>query len=427
MGQLENLNKMIALVDVNNFYVSCERLFNPQLRNKPVVVLSNNDGCIISRSQEAKELGIKMGQPLFKATTIIKKNHVQVLSSNYAFYADISNRVMTLLSEFTDIQEIYSIDECFLNMHGYSNLHSIANEIKQRLWRYLRMPVCVGIGPTKVLAKLANRSAKKEPHWKGVFITTSVSEAKMNKIMDSLGADELWGIGRALSLKLKLKGVHSILALKKSSPIFMRKKFSINMEKIIYELNGISCFMIERNNVTKKEIRSSRSFGRNVTNYRDLEEAITTFVSRAAFKARSQNTVSGKITIFVTSNPFNKNAKSYGASIDVILEPPTLHTRTIVRGALRGLKEIYKENINYAKCGVILSNLTEVSKLQDTLVWLKNKETKGLTEVIDKVNNRFNKHSIRPGTQPLKPAWGMKQSYKSQAYTTSWDSLLKVN
>lgn len=418
---------MIALVDVNNFYVSCERLFNPRLRDRPIVVLSNNDGCIISRSQEAKDLGIKMGQPLFKAMTIVKKHRVGVLSSNYPLYADISNRAMTLLSEFTDIQEVYSIDECFLDMNGHHNLSGIAQEIKERLWRYLRMPVCVGIGPTKVLAKLANRCAKKDPYWQGIFITTNIAKDKMDNIMNSLPVDQLWGVGNALSLKLQAKGVCSVLDLKKSNPIFMRKKFSINMERIIYELNGITCFMMECDETKKKEIRCSRSFGKNITLYSDLKEAVTTFVSRAAFKARTQHTTSGMITVFVTTNPFNKKVKGYKASVSIAIEPPTYHTTVIIKAALRGLRKIYKENISYTKCGVILTNLTEISSSQENLLFVKNKQIGLLSDAMDQINNRFNKHSLRLGTQPLNPVWGTKQSYKSQSYTTSWEDLLRVD
>ena len=418
---------MIALVDVNNFYVSCERLFNPYLHDRPVVVLSNNDGCIISRSQEAKDLGIKMGQPLFQAITIIKKYNVQVLSSNYALYADISSRVMTLLSEFTDIQEVYSIDECFLNMNGYHDLPHIAQKIRKKLWRYLRMPVCVGIGPTKVLAKLANRCAKKDPYWQGSFITTNIAEDKMNCIMNSLVVDQLWGIGKSLSLKLQAEDIYSALDLKKANPIFMRKKFSINMERIVYELNGISCFMLESFDTKKKEIRCSRSFGKKVTQYSDLVEAITTFVSRASFKARSQNTISGMIIIFVTTNPFDKRVRGYRANIAIPLEPPTNHTTIIIKAALRGLNKIYKENISYTKCGVILSDLTETEKLQENLTFLRNKEAGMLVGTMDSINNKFDKYSLRLGTQPLKPTWGMRQLNKSQSYTTSWDDLLHVN
>ena len=417
---------MIALVDVNNFYVSCERLFNPYLHDKPVVVLSNNDGCIISRSQEAKDLGIKMGQPLFKVKALLKHHHVQVLSSNYSLYADISDRVMTLLSEFTDIQEVYSIDECFLNMNGQDNLGDIAHKIRVRMWQYLRMPVCVGIGPTKVLAKLANRCAKKDPYWQGVFVTDNITKSGMHSIMRSLPIDQLWGVGKSLSLKLQTNGVFSILDLKKANPIFMRKKFSINIEKIIYELNDIVCFELEQYEKKKKEIRCSRSFGKSITQYHDLKEAITTFASRAAFKSRMQETASGMITIFVTTNPFNKKDTNYSASISLAIEPPTRQTMLIIKVALRGLSKIYKENITYSKCGVILSNLMDVEKSQNILSFLNKRQNNVLTFVMDEINSKFEKDSIRIGTQPRNPSWKMKQLHKSQSYTTSWDDLLCV-
>ena len=416
----------MALVDVNNFYVSCERLFNPYLIDKPVVVLSNNDVCIISRSQEAKDLGIKMGEPLFKVTTMIKQHQVQVLSSNYPLYADISDRVMSLLSGFTDTQEIYSIDECFLNMEGQNNLLDIAQEIKDLLWRYLRMPVCVGIGPTKVLAKFANRCAKKQDQQRGVFMIRDANMSGLHNIMDDLSVDQVWGIGKALSAKLQSKGVYSVWELKHSNPVWMRKVFGINIERIIYELNGISCLLIDNQHVAKQAIRCSRSFGRRVSDYGRLAEAVTTFVGCAALKARKQHTVSNAITIFLSTNPFNKKLRHYQEVITMPLEQPTNHTSLIVKAALDGLRKIYKENVAYSKCGVILNNLEELRKLPYPLITSENKRQVSLTKTIDEINNKFDKYSLRIAFQPLNPSWNMRQAYRSQSYSTSWSDLVSV-
>jgi len=417
---------MIALVDVNNFYVSCERLFNPYLINKPVVVLSNNDGCIISRSQEAKNLGIKMGEPLFKASAIIRQHQVQVLSSNYPLYADISARVMSLLSDFTSTQEIYSIDECFLDMEGHENLQDIARKIKCLLWRYLRMPVCVGIGPTKVLAKLANRCAKKQDQQSGVFIISNAHASELNNMMDDLSVDQIWGVGKALAVKLQRKSIYSILDLKQSNPTWVRKFFGINMERIIYELNGISCLLIDNQYVAKKGIRCSRSFGENVNDYIRLAEAVTTFSGRAALKARSQNTGTNAVTVFLSTNPFNKEHRHYQDAITMPLEQLTNQTNLIVKAALCGLRKIYKQKVAYSKCGVILNNLEELDKLSYALISPTHNRQANLTKIVDEINNKFDKNSLHIAFQPLYPSWDMRQSYRSQSYSTSWSELLLV-
>ena len=297
---------MIALVDVNNFYVSCERLFNPKLSNKPIIVLSNNDGCVISRSNEAKLLGIKMGVPLFKVENIIKLSDIIVLSSNYPLYEDISARTMSLLSYFSNQQEIYSIDECFLDLSGDQDTYGTGQKIKKQLWKYLDMPVCIGIASTKTLAKLANYCAKKQSQWSGVCDLSKLSDIRINSIMSKINVDEVWGIGIKTANKLKAIGINSVLDLKKSNAIYIKKKFSISIEKIIYELNNIICFPIDSNKQLKKQIIASRSFGCPIYNYDLLVEAITTFTSRAALKSRQQNTLAGYVGVFISSSPFQK-------------------------------------------------------------------------------------------------------------------------
>ena len=418
---------MIALVDINNFYVSCERLFNPRLNHKPVVVLSNNDGCIISRSNEAKSLGIKMGEPLFKAASIIKKHNVMALSSNYPLYADISRRVMQLLSTFTDQQEIYSIDESFLSMKGQNHLLEKGSLIRKSLYQWLGMPVCVGIGPTKVLAKFSNHCAKKQSLWKGVFVSSSLSNQELNKVMSRVSVDEIWGIGRRLAEKLKAMGVGSVLDLKHANPNYMKKQFSINMERIVLELNGIQCFDLEFNVEPKKEIIASRSFGKPVTRYDELVEAVTTFVSRGARKARAQSTLCSAVSVFVRNSPFNPAESFYARTMTIPIKPATNHSNLILQAALKVLPYLYKVGVRYSKCGIVLSNLVDSDHSQKDLwseVLLKQHQ---LSNVMDEINDRYDKFSLRIATQPIKPLWGMKQTLKTQSFTTSWHELLTVS
>ena len=418
---------MIALVDVNNFYVSCERLFNPKLLNKPVVVLSNNDGCIISRSNEAKLLGIKMGTPLFKIKSVIKSSNIIALSSNYSLYADISNRTMILLASFSPQQEIYSIDECFLDLSGNRELNATGQIIKKKLWQYLDMPVCVGIAPTKTLAKLANYCAKKQPEWSGVCDLSKLSTIRIDNIMSKINVSEVWGVGNKTSDKLNSIGIYSVLDLKKSDAIYMKNKFSISLEKIIYELNKTICFPIESKTPLKKQIVTSRSFGRPIQRYNLLVEAITTFTSRAAYKSRQQNTLAEYVSVFISSSPFQKKPYFYQNIITLKLPYPTSDTNLILSIALEGAQSIYKANIKYVKCGIILSGLADKNRSQGYLWPIETVERSRLTQAIDTINFKFDKQGIRLATQPINPIWKMKQSMKSQSFTTSWKELLVVN
>jgi len=418
---------MIALVDINNFYVSCERLFNPKLINKPIVVLSNNDGCIISRSEEAKSIGIKMGVPLFKAQSLINQHKVKVLSSNYPLYADISSRVMRLVSEFTDHQEVYSIDECFINLAGHNNHQDIAATIKEKLWMNLRMPVCVGIGPTKVLAKFGNHCAKKQSDWNGICLTNLLSDKFINAVMNEFSVNKVWGVGKKLTQKLNLMNIYSVLDLKKSNAIYIKSKLNINISRIIYELNGIICFPLGQGLTKRKQIVTSRSFGRAVSNYQGLVEAVTTFVVKATLKLRSQGSLCSKVSVFVGSSPFRKETCFYQNIITIPFVDPTSNTKLILKKALEALSVIYKRDISYIKCGVILSDLMDEESSQRIFPFVGVKKDANLIFVIDKINNRFDSNTLRLGTQPLSPSWGMRQMRKSYSYTTSWKELLVVN
>ena len=410
---------MIALIDINNFYVSCERLFNPHLIDQPVVVLSNNDGCVISRSNEAKKLGIKMGIPLFKIKNFLHEKKVNILSSNYPLYADMSFRTMHVLSSFADLQEIYSIDECFLDLGGQKNLDAIGRLIRKRLLQWLGMPVCVGIAPTKTLAKFANHCAKTQENWRGVCDLSKIKESEINQIMANIDVSEVWGVGAKTSIKLKKMGINSVLDLKQTNPAKINLYFNVNIERTVVELNQSICFPVVTEAPKKNEILSSRSFGRPVSTIDMLSEAITTFLSRATFKARQQEMLASNVTLFIRSSPHKDNY--YANAIRIPLAFPTNHHNLILPLALEGLRAIFKPNIQYIKCGVLLSGLISES-IQQKNLWL-NFDNSSM-EVVDKINSKFNKKSVRLGTEPLNPEWQMKQSNKSRSFTTSWDELL---
>ena len=410
---------MIALIDINNFYVSCERLFNPHLIDQPVVVLSNNDGCVISRSNEAKKLGIKMGIPLFKIKNFLHEKKVNILSSNYPLYADMSFRTMHVLSSFADLQEIYSIDECFLDLGGQKNLDAIGRLIRKRLLQWLGMPVCVGIAPTKTLAKFANHCAKTQENWRGVCDLSKIKESEINQIMANIDVSEVWGVGVKTSIKLKKMGINSVLDLKQTNPAKINLYFNVNIERTVVELNQSICFPVVTEAPKKNEILSSRSFGRPVSTIDMLSEAITTFLSRATFKARRQEMLASSVTLFIRSSPHKDNY--YANAIRIPLAFPTNHHNLILPLALEGLRAIFKPNIQYIKCGVLLSGLISES-IQQKNLWL-NFDNSSM-EVVDKINSKFNKKSVRLGTEPLNPEWQMKQSNKSRSFTTSWNELL---
>ena len=410
---------MIALIDINNFYVSCERLFNPHLIDQPVVVLSNNDGCVISRSNEAKKLGIKMGIPLFKIKNFLHEKKVNILSSNYPLYADMSFRTMHVLSSFADLQEIYSIDECFLDLGGQKNLDAIGRLIRKRLLQWLGMPVCVGIAPTKTLAKFANHCAKTQENWRGVCDLSKIKESEINQIMANIDVSEVWGVGAKTSIKLKKMGINSVLDLKQTNPAKINLYFNVNIERTVVELNQSVCFPVVTEAPKKNEILSSRSFGRPVSTIEMLSEAITTFLSRATFKARRQEMLASSVTLFIRSSPHKDNY--YTNAIRIPLAFPTNHHNLILPLALEGLRAIFKPNIQYIKCGVLLSGLISES-IQQKNLWL-NFDNSSM-EVVDKINSKFNKKSVRLGTEPLNPEWQMRQLNKSRSFTTSWDELL---
>ncbi|MBT5572660.1 MAG: Y-family DNA polymerase, partial [Nitrosomonadales bacterium] len=333
---------MIALIDINNFYVSCERLFNPRLIGQPVVVLSNNDGCVISRSNEAKKLGIKMGVPLFQVKKFLNEKKVNILSSNYPLYADMSSRTMRVLSNFSDLQEIYSIDECFLDLSGQKNLNTVGRLIRKKLLQWLGMPVCVGIAPTKTLAKFANHCAKTQDSWQGVCDLSGAKENEVNRIMSLTEVSEVWGVGPKTSTKLKKMNINSVLDLKLTHPAKINFYFNVAIERTVVELNQSICFPIMTEASKKNEILSSRSFGSPVKTLNMLSEAMSTFLASATYKARQQEMLATSIILFIRSSPHKDNY--YANSIRIPLAFPTNHHNLILPVALQGLRAIFKSN-----------------------------------------------------------------------------------
>jgi len=360
--------KSIAIIDVNNFYVSCERVFNPKLENKPVVVLSNNDGCAISRSNEAKALGIKMGTPWFKFKEFAKQGNVTALSSNYTLYLDMSHRVMTLLSKFSPDQEVYSIDESFLDLTSFKSkdLIQYSQQIKTKIKQWTGLPVSIGIGSTKTLSKLANHIAKKNSSFKGVCNLNVMDQDTLETWMSHIQVNEVWGVGRSLALKLNQLGIISVLDLKLADPDYIRQQFSIVLEKTVRELNGVICMELKDIAEPNKEIMVSRSFGRRVKDKQELIEAVTAYTSRAAERMRKQESVATSLYIYIRTSPHD-DKKQYANGINIPLFQPTDDSMALTNAALLGLDYIYREGFDYQKAGVTLCNLTSKDKMQGNL------------------------------------------------------------
>ena len=418
----------IALADVNNFYVSCERVFNPKLKDRPVVVLSNNDGCVVARSNEVKALGVKMGQPWFEVKDLAQEHGIIAYSSNYTLYADMSKRVMDVLGMFSPNQEIYSIDECFLDLTGFSDLPRYGKEIRQRIKQWVGLPVCVGIGASKTLAKLANHIAKKNPEFDGVCDLNSMAVYQQESWFKRIEVGEIWGIGRRLAPRLNAMGIHTVMDLKKASPAGMRNIFSVVMEKIIRELNGTACIDLEEVTPPKKEIVCSRSFGIKVTDLHSLEEAVSLYVSRAAYKLRCQNFYAGAVHVFINTSRFLSPKENYANSIRIPLPTQTASTIVLTRAAIWGLRRIYRQGYKYQRAGVMVSELVSADNRQDDLFSTISTGTKSsrLMEVIDQVNDRMGTGTIRLASEGIKQSWSMRREIKSQNYTTDWNELLTI-
>lgn len=420
--------RAIALIDVNNFYVSCERVFNPALEGKPIVVLSNNDGCIVARSNEAKSLGVKMGAPWFQVRELAKKHGIIAYSSNYPLYADMSNRVMSILSQFSPEQEIYSIDECFLDLSGFQshNLIDYCQQIRKRIKQWTGLPVSIGIGSSKTLAKLANYLAKKNLQFNGVCNLTAMNEVERNSWFSCIEVGEIWGIGPRLAPKLAKLDIKVALDLKMADPVVIRNHFSVMVGRTIQELNGVTCLGLEEVQSPKKKIMSSRSFGKLVVDLESLQEAVTLYISRAAEKLRQQRSYAGLVHVYIRTSPFSKQKAYYSNSLTIPLSSPTDNTIALVRAALWGLKRIYRPGYSYQKAGVTLSELVPAERCQRELFSSENLDDKSsqLMATLDMINRAMGRQSVKLASEGFWQPWKMKQENRSPAYTTKWEELV---
>ena len=422
----------IALVDCNNFYVSCERLFNPKLEGVPVVVLSNNDGMAVSRSNEAKALGIRMADPWFKMKDIAERHGVIAFSSNYTLYGDISARVMAVLSEFSPNQEVYSIDECFLDLSGFKRetLFDYGQQIRKTVKQYVGIPVCVGIAETKTLAKLANHCAKKKFAGKdGVCDFGRYSKQQISKLFSTVEVGEVWGIGSQITKKLATINITTAEGLRTANVDMIRKQFSIVVARTVNELNGIPSIELDEAGTPRQQIMVSRSFGQTVERLEDLSESVATFASRAAEKLRGDGSVASSVCIYVRTNPFKEKEPQYQKSLIVPLFTPTDDTLKLVGAALSGLKSIYKSGYQYKKTGVLLMGLQPKGSVQPTLFDdpVEQLKSDNLMHVMDEINQKMGKDSVGIAAAGIKQRWAMRREMKSPNYTTSWEELPVVS
>lgn len=418
--------QQIALVDCNNFYVSCERVFRPDLKNVPVVVLSNNDGCAVARSNEAKALGIRMGQPWFECRELAEQHGILALSSNYALYADMSNRVMTILSRYSPDHEVYSIDECFVDLTGTPRLREITYEMRERVGRWTGIPVCVGVGPTKTLAKLANFVAKKHPRSKGVFNFNCLSIEQKTVLLSRIPVEEVWGVGRQLTKRLGVHGILTVNDLRQAHTPTLRSEFGVVIEKTQRELQETMCIALEDAPPDKQQIISSRSFGRSVTDLPVLLDALAAFIGTATSKLRAQGSHASLLQVFLQTNRFKKDLPQYAPSLAVPLTFPTNDSIEINRWASVICHKMFKPGYEYKKAGIVLSEITPADRLQGDLLQEAPMGTNKLMVAMDKLNDRYGRNTIKVSTQGVSAAWQMKQERKSPNYTTSWDDVPMV-
>ncbi len=419
---------MFALVDGNNFYVSCERVFNPRLRDRPVVVLSNNDGCVVARSNEVKALGVKMGTPWFQMKDLARQHGILALSSNYSLYADMSSRMMAVLGTYSPDQEVYSIDECFLGMQGFTHFDLVEHgqRIRRQVLQWVGIPVCVGYGETKTLAKLANHCAKKDlAGVEGVCDLTRLTQSERSRLFSSIPVNEVWGVGRRLTEQLGARGIATVEQLRTADAETLRQAFSVVLERTVRELNGTPCLDMETVAPNKQQILSSRSFGAYVYTLPELQEAVALYMSRAAEKLRRQGSLAGRVQVYIRTNPFKENAPQYQRGVNIPLTEATDDTLRLIRAAHWGLKRLYRPGYAYQKAGVALLDLRPRSHVQmDLFSTLPNRHA--LMQVMDRINASFGRGTLRTAAEGIRPAWRMKRERMSPAYTTCWDQLAEV-
>jgi DNA polymerase V len=423
-------DRVFALVDCNNFYVSCERVFNPKLENRPVVVLSNNDGCAVARSNEAKALGVPMGAPWFQFKELAERHGIIAFSSNYTLYGDMSNRVVAVLRGFCPHIEVYSIDESFLMLNGlerrWPSRTAFGQEVRRQVRQWTGLPVCVGLGPSKTLAKLANHLAKKRPEFSGVCDLAALPEAAMHHYFSALAVSEVWGVGRRIAMQLQAMGIETVQALREACPKQIRRHFGVVMERTVNELRGISCLELEHVVSPRQQIVSSRSFGALVTAYDELREAVSQYMLTAAEKLRLQQSLCNAVHVFIHTNRFREQDRQYDNGMTVPLTQASSDSRRLIAAALFGLKRIYRPGYRYKKAGVMLMNLTPAETRQASLFSNIDPRPEKLMRTIDGLNAEYGRNAVYLASAGIQHRWSALVEHRTPRYTTRWDELPKA-
>lgn len=424
--------QIFALVDVNNAYVSMERAFSPKLHQRPVCVLSNNDGAVVARSQEVKDLGVKMGQPAFQLKDLARQHGIIFLSSNYALYADMSNRFTTILRTYSPHCEPYSIDEVFISLNGLGGLWdsptAMGQHIRRRILQWTSLPVCVGIGASKTQAKLANHIAKKFALFESVCDLTTMSAARMRWLFERIDVGEVWGVGRRIAAKLADMGIHTVQDLKDAAPRDIRARFGVVMERTCHEIRGLSCLALEEVKPPRNEIVSSKSFGTMAISLLELQEAVSTYIARAAEKLRAQGSVCGAVHVFIHTNFFREKDAQYSNGVTVPLVAPSDDNRALAAVALHGLDAIYREGYQYKKAGVMLMDIRPNTVSQGALFDPQPCRDRSVRVMaaLDAVNSRYGRDTLQLGSAGLVHRWAMRSDHKTPCYTTRWNELPKA-
>ena len=418
---------MFALVDCNNFYASCERVFQPQFKGRPLVVLSNNDGCVVARSNEAKKLGIGMGVPVFQVEPILEKHRVAVFSSNYTLYGDMSRRVMRTLSEFTPDIEIYSIDEAFLNLAGFqdNNLTDYGQRICRTVRQWTGIPVSIGIAATKTLAKVANRIAKRTPQTQGVFLLRD--DRQIQAALADLPVGKIWGVGSPTAKRLQANGIVTGLDLRSARDSWIRQEFGVVGLRIVHELRGICCYELEESPPAKKGITVSRSFGHRVESREELEEATAAYAARAGEKLRAEKLSAGTMTVFVMTNLFQATGTKYYNGHTVRFPVQTNDSSELIHYAIKAVRKLYRKGCRFKKSGVMLDNLVPQNKVQLNLFDTRNRQRSGrLMRALDAINRDHPLSPLHFAADGIRRPWQAKFNHRSARYTTRFDELLEV-
>ncbi len=424
MSSINYNKKKIALVDCNSFYVSCERLFNPKIQNKPVVVLSNNDGCVISRSNEAKALGIKMGEPYFKEKEIIVKNNVQVFSSNYSLYGDISRRVMRTLKRFNSDIEIYSIDEAFLDLSNFSDneIENVSHEIRSTVLKWTGIPTSIGIAKTKTLSKVANHIAKK----KKSGVVSLIGIENIDPILEKVDINDVWGVGRQLTKFYHQNGIYNAKQLKNKSNTWIKKSSNVLSSRTAMELRGIPCIDLETKSSKRKSCVVSRSFGKRVEDLQELREAIAGYSLNASEKIRSESLVAKAITVFVRTSPFQRNFGYYSNSKTVDFPIATNNSIETVKVAMVILDSIFKNGYRYQKAGVMLTGLSNADGKKNLFSSEKDEKINSLMRSIDNTNYKYGRSTLSLASAGVQKGWNMRRQYSSKIDTADFYCLPKI-